>query len=604
MQNSSVYRVSKSGFTILGSGLLRYDLRISTAIDFTTSYSPWVGISFTSFPDPFSGLSDTTVAALLRSEMDFSSAIQTQTSNQLWQDGEVSKLYHMITLMGWVRGCQILLDAGLGYTSAVPRSSWHDLLLLNAVDSQNQAMVTFWLDVRENATAECLADIGGLEVALVYAFAGSQVNIAEAVAAHLIEHRQKLRQTIESYGVECECVKKSRGVLDAHATCATHAIDEIGLNIPPSLRPTSVNIYNVRTIYSDYLYPDVNFFSSPTLKVLQFLYDTGFRDVTVVDEEWCHDVACSPLYLGIASWEKLHGYSGALPEFFRMIDWFVGKGADITNCWPGSKITALHFISAKAAHLILGTEPASMDDICEIIAKIFQHRVTDDCQCSCSTHGCTSIAPFFNITNRQYWCATSRKFEGILGLLRLEHIHVYDQDIYQKCRKSLQCVAVVAKDAVNRWIITNFIRLCVFSWLGIRHTCCDLLQFMEDLFQADETDLQRAPPPQYPPDELRRIQEEDAYLVRLLEDLVPLFDARYDSHDGDLLSFVDDVLVPEVNIVLDRLKQEDEAAHAAGRREMGVVMTEEFKHNVIEEYESDSPAEYESDVMDESDSGA
>ncbi|KAI4616209.1 uncharacterized protein J4E87_008944 [Alternaria ethzedia] len=188
---------------------------------------------------------------------------------------------------------------------------------------------------------------------------------------------------------------------------------------------------------------------------------------------------------------------------------------------------------------------------------------------------------------------------GILGLLRLQRVHVNTQDWYQKCRKFLQCVAEAAKDAANRWIITNFIRLCIFSWLGIRHTCCDLCQFMGSLIEVAEPDLQRTPQPRYSPDELRRIQEEDAYLARLLEDLVLLFDARYDSHDGDLLSFVDDVLVPEVNIVLERLKQEDEAAHAAGRREMGVIMVDEGENGLIEEDESGSVDEVDNDAVDE-----
>ncbi|KAI4656768.1 uncharacterized protein J4E78_006659 [Alternaria triticimaculans] len=156
-----------------------------------------------------------------------------------------------------------------------------------------------------------------------------------------------------------------------------------------------------------------------------------------------------------------------------MIDWFLSKGADITDCWPESKITASHFISTEVAHL-LNTESAIIEDL-------------------------------------------------------------YD----------------------------------------------------------------RAPPPRYTPDRLRRVQEEDAYLVRLLEDLVPLFDARYDSHDGDLLSFIDDVLVPEMNILLDQMKQEDETAHAAGRRAMGVIMVDEGEHGLIEENESESLDEVESDAVDE-----
>ena len=528
--------------------------------------------------------------------MDFSIAIQTQISNQSWQKGEVLKLYHMITLMGWVRGCQILLDAGLGYTDAPPRSPLY-LLLLNAVDSQSQSMVQFWLDVRENATAECLADIGGLEVAVVYSFAGSQVNIAETVAAHLIEQRQKLRQAIETYGVECECVKRSRGVLDAHATCATHALDSIGLNIPPSFRPTSVNIYNIRTIYNEFLHPDLNFSSNSTLKVLQFLYDTGFKDVAILDKECCYDVGCSPLHLGIAYFAKFNGRSGALPEFFSMIDWFLDKGADIFDCWPGSKITALHFISAKAADLILRTESAIMDEFCDIIANVFRHTVTDDCQCSCSTHGCTSIASFFN--NTMYSRLGCMKREVLLNLMRLEEEVIEDGFRYSLCRILLHCLAGLGMHAANRTIITEFIRLCVFSWLGIRHTCCDLELFMSPLDHWDNPNLSRPPSPRYPPDELHRIQEEDADLVSLLEDLVPLFNARFDAHEGDLVSFVDDVLVPEMNILLDQMKQEDATAHAAGRRALGVIMINEGENDLAEEDESESLDEVENDAVDE-----
>ena len=87
--------------------------------------------------------------------------------------------------------------------------------------------------------------------------------------------------------------------------------------------------------------------------------------------------------------------------------------------------------------------------------------------------------------------------------------------------------------------------------------------------------------------------------MSLLEDLVPLFDARYDTHDGDLLSFVDDVLIPEVEVVLNRLKQEDETAYTTGRRGIGVVMTEERGSNSPEARESDSGDECESGTCEE-----
>ncbi|KAI4710988.1 hypothetical protein J4E89_004578 [Alternaria sp. Ai002NY15] len=100
--------------------------------------------------------------------------------------------------------------------------------------------------------------------------------------------------------------------------------------------------------------------------------------------------------------------------------------------------------------------------------------------------------------------------------------------------------------------------------------------------------------------EIARVQEEDATLVSLLEDLVPRFDVRYDTHEGGLQSFVDKVLRPEMKVVLNRLKREDEAAHAAGRREMGVIMVEERKSDVDGGYEGDSNEESESESDDES----
>ena len=113
-----------------------------------------------------------------------------------------------------------------------------------------------------------------------------------------------------------------------------------------------------------------------------------------------------------------------------------------------------------------------------------------------------------------------------------------------------------------------------------------------------------APSPRCPEDDdLNRIQEEDEDLVRLLEDLVPGFDAHYDTYEGDLHSFIYGVLVPEMKTTLDRLKREDEATHAAGRREIGVIMVDERETDSIGEDESDSLDKCEDDAVDEYESG-
>jgi hypothetical protein len=119
-------------------------------------------------------LNDATVAALLGSEAEFSKLVQRCHPEQELKQEEVVELYRLVTQMGWVRGCQILFDAGFKYAAQVPKDwenesseSWRLCLLFKALYSRNQEMVKFWLGKREHATKGCLTDIGNLQSALV-----------------------------------------------------------------------------------------------------------------------------------------------------------------------------------------------------------------------------------------------------------------------------------------------------------------------------------------------------------------------------------------------------------------------------------------------------
>lgn len=573
-------------FKLWGSDLLGCDLRVSSGINRISSYGSWVELPFTDFPDPFLGLSNGTVAALLRSEVDFSRVIQTNRSNHVLEGEDSCNLYHMTTRMGWVRGCQILLDAELSF---IPSADCRDSiwLLRQAVDSGSQAMVHFWLTVRDDATTEQLKWIGSLEGAVMYAYAKPETNLAETLATHLVGQRHKLRRIAELADIDCECVKRSNGVLDAHAACAVRVLDQQDIEIPPSLRPIAQLIYNVREIYDHHEHSIINGPPRSILGGLQYLYNIGFNDIARGDIECHQNVYWPPLYHAIRRYRFSYQQSG----LFEMVDWFLAKGANITDCWPRSRIAMLHCLSSKAALIIFpwDTDESSSVGMWERVVPMFRYNITDNCECSCSTHGGTGITYFFRHASSYSWTTGGGE---LLNLMRLKHIHLNDRDYYGKLRRTVQCVERAAEDEAHRWIITEFIRLCVFNWLGIRHTCYDLSSIMNPRCICE---FSLPPAPWYSRNDLHRIQEEDAYLVSLLEYLVPLFDARYDTHEGDLLSFVDDVLAPEMNIVLDQMKKEDEAAHAAGRREMGVVMTEEHGSYMYEEYESDSADESESD---------
>jgi hypothetical protein len=560
--------------------LLQHDLKISPESYPTDYLICWNQLPLTEFPDSFIGCSDATVAALLRSEAEFSKIVQRRHPEEVLQEKEGSKLYELATQMGWVRGCQILFDAGFNYVAQVSEDrrnessdSWHSCLLLKALYSENQEMVHFWLGKRETATKGCLTDIGDLQSALVWALRRSEANMTEILLTNLVEQRSWIQETLELYGVECECAMKAKGLLDTHATCALRALDEQGFEPLPSFRPTFGNIYSVRIIYND-----VFLGAKDPLPTLNFLYDAGFRDIAKVDIECRRNDSPTPLHIATIYYPEFVNRSHSLLEFFEMVNWFLSKGADLTDCWPRSRVTALHCISAKAATLFIPRiDQATSEDILGRFADLFQHALTDDCECSCSTHGCNSITSFCK--HADIWVHV---YVNALSYMKPGHVTVtqrpeswlerhYKQIAHQEFREIVQCVARAAKDVANRWIVTEFIRLCIFSWLEIRHTCCDLNRILK----ADAIGFSHQPLPRYLPDQLLRIQEEDAHLTVVLEEMVPLFDAWYDTHEGSLESFVDEILLPEMKKVLDRLKQEDEALYATRRREMGVVMVDQ-----------------------------
>jgi hypothetical protein len=497
--------------------LLQHGLKISPGsypIDYIIS---WNLLPFNEFPDSFIGCSDATVAALLRSEADFSKLVQKRHPEEVLKQEEGSELYKLVTQMGWVRGCQILVDTGFRYVAQVPEGwgngsddLWYRCLLFKALYSRNQEMVKFWLGKREHATKGYLTDIGNLQSALVWALKTSEANIAEILLTNLVEQRSWIQETLELYGVECECAIRSKGLLDTHTTCALRALDEQGFELLPSFRPTFGNIYNVKMIYND-----VFLGVRDPLLTLNFLYDAGFRDIAKVDIECRQNDSPTPLHIAIMYYPYRTSRTYSVSKFFEMVDWFLSKGADLADCWPRSRVTTLHCISAKAATRFTSeTGQAKSEDILDRVADLFQHTLTDDCECSCSMHGCNSITSFCK--HADVWVddhinvLTYMKPGRVTVSQRSESwLERYCKQMApQKSREIVQCVARAADGVTNRWIVTEFIRLCIFSWLEIRHTCCDL----DGILKADATDFSYQPLPRYPlprcpPAELLRIQE-------------------------------------------------------------------------------------------------
>ncbi|KAB2100177.1 hypothetical protein AG0111_0g11230 [Alternaria gaisen] len=122
-----------------------------------------------------------------------------------------------------------------------------------------------------------------------------------------------------------------------------------------------------------------------------------------------------------------------------------------------------------------------------------------------------------------------------------------------------------------RRLIQGYMRLFVFSYLELRHTCCDIGRIKH----FDNPDYKKQPYPRYSPKEKRRIRDEDARLLKILEELVSMFNSQFDAVGGRLVDFVVDVMIPKMRKGAKELKEEDKALYAEGRRELGVVMHED-----------------------------
>jgi hypothetical protein len=153
-----------------------------------------------------------------------------------------------------------------------------------------------------------------------------------------------------------------------------------------------------------------------------------------------------------------------------------------------------------------------------------------------------------------------------------------------------------ARSLELRHIIHEYIRSFVFSYLELRHTCCDINRIGH--WGKEDPDFIRQPCPRYSPKEEKRIKNEDAHLLAVLEELVPSLISQYNSFGGNLQNFVIDVLLPTMRETAKTLKEEDKALYAFGRRELGVIMHEDEAES---EQDDSNEEEEEANVEESSD---
>jgi len=502
---------------------------------------PLVCALFLQHPDAFdqdpeaSQYSGLLKAMFLRSERDFEILI-VQDKSILDKGMNGFSLFDPVTSLGWTAGCELLYKKGAKIWQPNSKDDLSflgiDSILARAIESSIISVLKFWIEIAPELSEQQLEHVGYLEDALDFIshlgisentyqenhIKGYYLEVILEIVSGLAHRRRKLQDLANANRI-VGCPRWKRYELaNAHALCIYEELITRGVHVPPYLRPHGGNLYASR-------------YGLFGICIKDSLYNAGFRDI---DE----DHVLPPLLHDLT----LCGF-WIRDEIIPMLEWFKEKGVNFQVEWPNSRISALHCLAwglGKPQYLFRMTAR-----IWEAVGHFWEHQdYPDGCDCRCSVSGCLPVTAFLKGAAEFVWDPI-----GIALRALIKHMAGFSHFLY---------------------FTTTIIRFITFERLGIQHTCCDL-----DRIQYDGIRRRSDPPASpyhYSQQEIRKIHEEDAFLLGLLEELVIEFDNAFQKFDGDFETFVVDVWEYRMKETLRRLRKEDHELYAEGRKQLGVKM--------------------------------
>ena len=557
-------------------------------------------IPFESFASPLLDNSELLEAIVSKSDHQLRSILDQPRNLQALDFDMVVYALTMATMTGWTHGCRAMVDAHLlTYLDDESENRWRfscPLIVLSA-STNRPDMMQFWLSQRTRFNGPQLIAIGHVEDLLYYADLTFSMDTVCLLHTHLANERREIRLLMEKHGVEYCCEGARKSLPDAHVECMLTALVSEGVAVSEHYWPRQGSVYNSRRRWT-----------AANLEMLESLEKVGFCDISQEKFECSRGRACSPL-MYLAKQDILGTESGCLTQRDLIVRWFLSKGADLKETWPGTDTTVLHCLAWQSAaqlqcrRTIARSNESPAIETCwayEGFEFLVKNEVIDGCECGCSGAGCDFLSCFWNeLFGRWYeyyghgnFYTSCESFDNAILARNCRRLQRHDNS--QMLLEVTLWVDKVADTLGHSRLVSGYIRLFVFSYLEIRHTCCDTVRICRD----EDPNQTEQPYPRYSPKELRRITKEDAYLRARLEELVPELISQYDSFRGQLQDFVIDVLIPTMRRTAKELKEEDEALYAAGRRELGVIMNEdgdETEGESIEVEEEETDTEEESD---------
>ena len=376
-------------------------------------------------------------------------------------------------------------------------------------------------------------------------------NVLDTAISSLAERRRNLQSRLAALSTAVTVnprVFQDDRVLDEYARYA-ECIEEDAIRGSDYMpRPASSLLRNRRTVYHvDYL----------TVEVAEKLWQNGFRDIDVPDEQ-----GLTPLMCWRADFIPSRDYG--LNNEIEVPSWLIRKGAklhrlqrrpldyiaDPTNGPVESPpvVSALHYVAYKIGHSAVFLVFDEYSEKEERPVQLGLHRLSkearmfattvfldvscDDCRCACSSQGCLASTMFFKYL--RYWSVIKRTGRPLATRFLIE--------------------LVGPSDPCPDWLVKGIIRYQTFTELELRHTCCQMCY--SSLRRLD-------------PEEQAEIRDEDHEKIELLEDLLQ----EFEEHRGtqDVVSFLKGYWARR----MDQVHRERVHVDREALRKIGVVLQED-----------------------------
>ncbi|KAI1373936.1 hypothetical protein F4677DRAFT_461777 [Hypoxylon crocopeplum] len=433
----------------------------------------------------------------------------------------------------WPRGLSILIEfAGEAIQS-----------IINVQYERLETALDLAIRLAEPDSVQLLLDAGASVTSLgILVFSclkdGARAErIACIMAESLVRQRRELyRLALQNLSTDTlEDLGLDEGVL----------LDEKAFDVAEALRRKSVL---VPAVY-DALKPG-SVYHSPYINALmaQKLFDDGFHEIN----------------------SRLHGFTPLMTKCYssrdsvlELVSWFEDHGADLyaphpmppttldANEWRPTyrtihQITYFLGFNDRILCNLRQHEDLGNKDRLSRLSRLLKVRVTDHCLCYCTVNGCIPISKYI----RGFSASSSRG------------------DFNARIPWVAGTVELAISDDNERQAALDMIRVIVFEFLGMKHTCCtyEHVYFLPHVTKHGILCLME-------PAEVEEVREEDRHLAELLDILMIEFEAKFREMSIPLIRFIQEYLYPrmeEVGKERDELLPED--LHAI--REIGVVLDE------------------------------